>query len=74
MKVEKNQKIDANNWVDPSCYFFILLIRNANKITTKVGGVTVFGQKELVGQDSITVKFTKIGQYVSMGVSDIQNK
>ena len=41
---------------------------------TAKGYVYVSGKNKLVGQCFFTVKFTKVGEYVALGVSDTQNK
>lgn len=72
-KKEQKKDIEAKSWVDPKGNFYNLLVLSGNTITAK-GGVTVFGKNKLVGQCSFTVKFTKIGDFVIVGVSDTQNR
>ena len=46
---------------------------SGSTITAK-GYAYVFGKENLVGQCQFTVKFTKIGDFVGLGINDTQNK
>ena len=74
-KKEEKKCIEAKNWVDPECKYFNNLVLNGSTITnTAKDWANVFGKENLVGQCQFTVKFTKIGDWVALGINDTQNK